>query len=362
MNEVIKIEKTPKLGSMKETIDLVRKIAKESLDYRAVLAKESARFFLNSTKKAMKVTRLVEGYLKKDEAVLASPDISFRGKTYWVLRFGPQLYKLGPSRNFPTGYLVFTDENKVLQNSEQCRALCRLYRIWEEFDLRPLKVTHGKTILAWSATLKKAIFESVSERRLKGYDELEGSDEEKQALKELDDEVFTFYETEVELVKLEERLIDLRPSIFEHPSDKNIDDLMQLIYRFKKLLPIQEDYLRRRLTAWQKYRHLLERKFKIGVNLDFKMIDIGLAAFMDLMKYVLFRHTIPEAVLTEVAWEATKSVAEAKIAQSMMNLLVHYGGLASLNAQVLAHENLKRNLDSYTQIWSAEIPPEMIRL
>jgi len=362
VNEVIKIERTPKLGSMKETIDLVRKIAKESLDYRAVLAKESVRFFMNSTKKAMKITRLVEGCMKKDEGVLASPDISFKGKTYWVLRFGPQLYKVGPSHNFPTGYIVFTNENKVLQNSEQCRDLCRLYRIWEEFDLRPFKVTYGKTILAWSATLKKAIFENISERRLKGYDKLEGSDEEKQALKELDDEVLTFHETEAELAKLEERMIDLRPDIFEYPSDKNIEDLVQLIYRFKKLLPIQEEYLHRRLTAWQKYRHLLERKFKVGVNLDFKMTDMGVAAFMDLMKYVLFKHTIPEAVLTKVAWEATKSVAEAKIAQSMMNLLVHHGGLESLNAQVLAHENLKKNLDNFTQIWSTEIPPEMIRL
>ena len=362
VDEAVRIERTSKLGSMRETIDLMKKVTGESLNYQRALMKESTRFFLNSIRKGMKVAKLVKECRKKGEGLLASPDIAYRGKKYWVLRYGPQPYKVSPLHNFPTGYTVFTHEHNVLRNVEQCSEICKFYRVWEEFYFRPFKMLRGKTMLLWATTVKKKIFDSISERRLRGYDELEGSDEEKQVLKELDDEVYTFYETDAELMKLEERLFDLQFHIFEHPSDENIADLVQLTHRFQELLPIQEQYVRRRLTAWQKYRHLLERKYEVSVNLDFEMTDIGIAAFIDLMKYVLFKRIIPEAVLSKVAWDVTKSIGEAKIAQLILNLLVHYGGLKSLKAQTLSHANLKKNLDNYIEIWRTEIPLEMIRL
>jgi len=205
----------------------------------------------------------------------------------------------------------------------------------------------------------------IAERRTKGYDELEISDEEIKVLVELDEQVFSFHETEIELMRLEEELFALQLELCKCPSAENIHRLIRIVERFRELLPIQQEYLQRRIATWKEYQQLLERKYNIKVNLEFSMVDLGFAAFVDLMKYVLYKQVIPEGILTGITWDITKSVsarARAKINQSMMNLLTHYGGLESLNAQSLALEKMQAPLENYSHIWKTEIPIEMIRL
>ena len=257
---------------------------------------------------------------------------------------------------------MFTHENKIVDDLDLSKRVCRFYRIWEEFYVRPYKVTRSKKLLSWYSSIREGIFEEVSKRRLEGYEALDMEDDEKNALKELDDEVYGFHKADVELTQLEEKLFDIRLSIFEYPSEENIENLIRITQRFYELLPVQNQYLERRISAWTKYRYLLEKKYKVKVNFDFSAADLGFAAFVDLMKYVLFGHIIPEGVLTDVAWEATKSIAKAKIAQATMNLFVHFGGLESLKTQAVAFTSMQKGLESYLNTWNAEIPSDMVRL
>lgn len=361
MDEVI-IEKTPKLGSMKETLALIKDATKESTNYQAALMKESAKFFLNDVRKGMKVRKIVEKLIKQGEGLLSSPDIGYRGEKYWVLRYGPNMFRVSPPKNFPTGYTVFTCENKVVQDVDLSLRICRLYRIWEEFYVRPYKVTRSKKLLLWYSSVRESIFEDVSKRRREGYDSLDMEDDEKNVLKELDDQVYDFHKIDVELTQLEEKLFDIRLKIFEYPSEENIENLILITQRFYEILAVQNQYLEKRTSVWTKYRYLLEKKYKVKVNFNFSASDLGFAAFIDLMKYVLFKHVIPEGILTDIAWETTKSIARAKIAQASLNLLVHYGGLESLKAQSRALASLQKGLESYLNAWNSKIPSEMVRL
>ena len=362
LSERIEIKKTPKLGLTKETRGFIKKAMKESASYQRRLMSESARFFLNTMKKQMKVARLVEECMKEKEGLLASPDITIDGKKYWVLRYGPPPYKVTPPHNFPTGYTVFTTDNNVIHDLEKCKEICKLYRIWEEFYFRPFKIPHGKTVIRWVANLKERIFDDISKRRQANNGGLEGSEEERRALEELDEEVYMFHNADMELLALEERLGDLQFDLFEHPSEANIHDFIQLIYRLKELMPLEKQYLDRRLDAWQKYKQLLERKYKVRVNVDLNMADLGFAAFIDLMKYVLFHRTIPEAVLAKFTFGILKEVVKAKALEAILNLLVHYGGLKSLETQIRNHMTLLNAVNVYLRIWETEIPSEMIRL
>lgn len=356
----IKIEKTQKLGTMKETLGFMKDIAKESTSSDAALVKESTRFFLNNMKKQMQVLKTMKDMLKKGEGSLASPDIICQGKKYWVLRYGPQtLHRI---QNVPTGFTVFTDQNEIVNDLELSKKICRLYRIWEEFYIRPYKVVRGRKLLLWYSSLMNSIFEEISKRRLEGYEALGMEDDEKSALKELDDEVYNFHKTDLELTQLEEKLLDIRSSIFEYPSEENIENLIMITKRFNELLLIQNQYLERRISAWTKYRNILEKKYKVKVNFDFNIADLSFAAFVDLMKYVLTGHIIPEGVLTDVAWETTKSVANARIAQAAMNLMVHLGGLESLKNQTNALVSMQKGLENYLNLWANEIPSDMVRL
>lgn len=361
LDERIEIKKTPKLGSMKETLNVLKKVTIESLSYQKRLTSGSFRFLLN-TMKARKVSGFVEKCRKKNEGLLVSPDIAIKGQKYWVLRYGPPWYKVPPPRNVPTGYTVFTQKNEVLHDLEKCKKVCKLYRIWEKFYVHPLKILRSKTMISWATDLKRRIFDDIAKRRQNDYCGMEGSEEERHSLQELDDEVYLFHDADMELLTLEERLRDLQFDLFDHPSETNINDFIKLVYRFKELMPLENQYLERRLEAWQKYRHLLERKYNVHVNLDFDLTDIGIAAFIDLMKYVLLQRAIPEAVLTKVTFEVLKSVGKAKVSEFLLNLLVHYGGLKSLEAQILNHATLEKALNDYIEIWESEIPCEMFRL
>ena len=362
LNERIEIKKTPKLGLTKETKEFVKKSTKEWAGYQKKLVSESARFLLNSMKRGMRVARLVEKCKRQNEGLLTSPDITVRGQKYWVLRYGPPAYKVTPPNNFPTGYTVFTPDNHVLRDLEKCKKICKLYRIWEEIYLRPFKIPRSKTVIQWVTSMKKKIFDDISKRRQAKYTRLEGSEEERCALEELDEEVYLFHETDMELLALEEKLVDLQFDLFEHPSDANIQDLVQIICRFRELMPLQRQYLDRRLDAWQKYRNLLERKYKVCINFDFNMAELGFAAFIDLMKYVLFDRIIPEAVVAKFTFGILKDVGRAKVSEVILNFLVHYGGTASLNTQIRDHVVLLNALNIYTSIWENEIPSEMVRL
>ena len=345
------IKETPKLGSTKETLAFIKDVVKES-----------AKFLLNDIKKGMKTRKLTEKLTKQDEGLLCSPYIVYHGEKYWVLRYGPNMLRISPPKNFPTGYTVFTYENKIVQDMDLSPKICRLYRIWEEFYVRPYKVLRSKKLLSWYSSIRESIFEGVSKRRLEGYESLDMGDDEKKVFKELDDEVYDFHKIDVELAQLEEKLFDIRLSIFEFPSEENIKNLIRITQRFYELLPVQSQYLERRISVWTKYRYLLERKYKVKINFDFSATDLGFAAFVDLMKYVLFKHIVPEGVLAEVAWKTTKSIAKAKIAQVSMNLLVHYGGLESLRSQSLSLVSLQKGLENYLNAWNAEIPLKMVRL
>lgn len=334
---------------------------KESLSYKKRLASGSIRFFLNM-RKTRKVAGLIKKCKKENEGLLASPNINIKGQKYWVLRYGPPFYKVPPPQNFPTGYTIFNSKNSVVYNLEKCKKVCKLYRIWEKFYVHPLMIPRGKTMIGWVVDLKRRIFDDISQRRQNDYYGMEGSEEERYILQELDEEVYLFHHTDMELLALEKRLGDIQFNLFDHPSETSIHDFIQLVYRFKELMPLEKQYLDRRLDAWRRYRHLLERKYKVRVNLDFNMTNIGLAAFIDLMKYVLFQRIIPEAVLTKVTFDVLKSVGKAKVSESLLNLLVHYGGLKSLENQTLNHVTLQRTLDAYVEVWESEIPSEMIRL
>lgn len=363
MNERIEIRKTPELGSMKETANFVKKVTKESLSYRKNLARGSFRFLINTMKRSWKLRKvegLVEECKKNGEGLLVSPDITVKGEKYWVLRYGPSFIKVPPQENFPTGYTVFTSKNNIC-DLETCKKICKLYRIWEKFYVCPLKVPRGKTMINWLKDFKMKLFDDISKRRQNGYIGLEGTEEEKVILQELDEQVYLFHDADMELIALEGRLGDLQFDLFDHPSETCINDFIQLVYRFQELMPLEKQYLDRRLDAWKRYRHLLERKYKVQVNLDFNMTDLGLAAFIDLMKYVLFQRTIPEAVLTKVSFEILKSVGKAKVSEYLLNLIVHYGGVTSLESQFINHMNLQKTLNGYIRIWESEIPPDMIR-
>lgn len=361
LNEIV-IERTPKLGSMKETLFFTKDVAKELASYQIALTKESMKFGLNTIRKGMSVRNLLKMLMKQDEAPLASPDIIYQGKRYWVLRYGPQMSKVAPPKNLPTGYTVFTHENHVLEDLDVSKRICKLYRVWEEFYVRPYKVTRSKKLLIWSSSVKERIFEEISKRRLEGYDALDMEDDEKEALKELDNEVYDFHKTDVELAQLEEKLLDIRMGLFQYPSEDKVENLISITQRFYELLPVQNRYLERRITAWSKYRYLLEKKYKVKINFDFNAADFGFAAFVDLMKYALFKHVVPEGILTDIAWESTKAVVKAKIAQASLNLLVHYGGLESLKAQTISLVSLQKGLENYLKVWKEDIPSSMIRM
>jgi hypothetical protein len=360
--EEIVIEKTPKLGSMKETFLFTKDVAKEMSNYQMALIKESMKFGFNTIRKGMRVRNLFKDLVQEGEAPLASPDITYRGKKYWVLRYGPQMFKVAPPKNHPTGYTVFTEENRALEDLELSKRICLLYRVWEEFYVRPYKITRSKKLLIWASSVREKIFEEVSKRRHDGYEALDMEEAEKTALKELDDEVYDFHETDVELVELEEKLLDIRMGLFEYPSEEKIESLISITQRFYELLPIQNRYLERRITAWTKYRHLLERKYKVKISFDFNMTELSFAAFIDLMKYVLFKNVIPEGIITGIAWESTKAVVKARIAQASLNLLMHYGGLESLKAQSLSLVPLQKGLEDYLNVWREGIPSNMIRV
>ena len=346
---------------MRETLNLLGKVTKESLSYQKKLTTGGLRF-LRHTMKAIKVSRIVGECMRADEGLLASPDIAFEGQKYWVLRYGPPFHRVPPPRNVATGYTLFSRENKAIHSLEKCRKVCRLYRIWEKFYIHPLKILRSRSLISWTADLKEKIFENIAKRRQNNYDEMEGSEEERQLLQELDEEVYLFHNVDMELLALEQKLMDLQFDLFDHPSETNVNDFISLVYRFKDIMPLERQYLDRRLNAWHKYRHLLERKYKVHVNLDFDLTDSSIAAFIDLLKYVLFQHVIPEAVLTEVTLEVFKSVGKAKISEFLLNLIVHYGGLKSLEAQNNHHVALENALNDYIGIWESEIPFEMIRL
>lgn len=358
----IKIEKTPKLGSMKETLGFMKDVAKELTKYQAALGKESIKFFFKSTKKGMQVNKIVKKVIKKGEGLLSSPDIVYHGEKYWVLRYGPQMFKVIPPKNLPTGYTVFTDKNKIVDDLNLSKRICKLYKIWEEFYIRPYKIVRSKKLLEWISSIREKIFEEISKRRLKAYEALDMEVDEKKALKELDDQVYDFHKTDVELTQLEEKLLDIRLSIFEYPSEENIENLIRITRRFNELFPDQNKYLERRISTWTKYRYLLEKKYKIKVNFDVNTTDLGFAAFVDLMKFVLFGHIIPEGVLIDFTWEATKSVAKAKITQAIMNLLIHFGGLESLKTQAIALASMEKGLKNYLNIWNTEISSDMVRV
>lgn len=362
LSERIEIKKTPKLGLTKETKKLMKKAIKESATYRKRLLSESTRFFIGTMKKQMKVSRLVKKCMKENEALLASPDITINSQKYWVLRYGPPSYKVLPPNNFPTGYTVFTADNYVVHNLEKSEKICKLYRIWEEFYFRPFKIPRGKTMIQWIKNMKEKMFDLISKRRQTNYSGLEGSDEERCALEQLDEEVHSFHDADMELMALEERLVDLQFDLFEHPSEANINDLIQLIYRFGELMPLQKQYLDRRLNTWQNYKQMLERKYKVRISFELNIAELGFAALIDLMKYLLFRRIIPEAVLAKFSFGVLKDITKAKALEAILNFLVHYGGLTSLETQIRSHETLLDALNVYIRIWETEIASEMIRL
>lgn len=362
LSERIEIKKTPKLGSTKETRKFVKEAVKEWATYEKRLVGESARLFFSDMKKQMKVGKLVAKCKKENESLLSSPNITVDGEMYWVIRYGPHPLKVRPPSNFPTGYTVFDTNNNVIQDLGKCKMVCKLYRIWEEFYFRPYKIPRGKTMARWIANLKERIFDDISKRRQTNYSGMEGSEEERRALEELDEEVFMFHNADMELLALEEKLCDLQFDLYEHPSKTNIHDFMQLSYRLMELMSLQKQYLDRRLNAWEKYQHLLERKYKVHINMEFDMTGLGSAAFIDLMKYLLFQRTIPEAVLTKFTLGILKDVGKAKGLETILNFFVHYGGLKSLETQTRDSLTLLKTLNGYLKIWETEIPSEKIRL
>jgi hypothetical protein len=347
---------------MKETIVFTKDVAKEMASYQMALTKESLKFGFNTVRKGMRVRNIIDALREEGESPLASPDIVCHGTKYWVLRYGPSMFKIRPPENHPTGYTVFAEDNRALEDLELSKQVCRLYRIWEEFYVRPYKVARSKKLLQWTSSVRERIFEAISKRRFEGYESLDMDEDEKTALKELDDEVYGFHATDAELVQLEEKLLDIRMELFEYPSKDNIETLISITQRFYELIPIQAQYLERRIEAWTKYRHLLEKKYKVKIDFDFNKTELGFAAFMDLMKYALFKHVIPEGIITGLAWESTKAVAKAKIAQASLNLLVHYGGLESLKDQSRSLVPLQRGLEGYLKVWHDDIPIDMIRI
>lgn len=362
MSKPTEVVKTPRLGSTKKTREFLKKTTKEWAAYEKRLIGESARFFFRDMRKQMKVGKLIANCVKGNEMPLCSPDITVDGEVYWVVRYGPHPLKVRPPSNFPTGYTVFGTDNQFVHDLEKCRTVCKLYRIWEEFYFRPYKIPLGKTMREWIADMKKTICDDISKRRETNYVETEGSKEEIDALKELDEEVYVFRDTDLELMALEEKLSNLQFDLFEQPSRANINEFMQLSYRLKELMPLQKQYLDRRLNAWQNYQHLLEREYKVPISIELDMAGIGLAVFFDLMNYLLSQRIIPETVLTEVALGILKDVGKAKASEAVLNYLVHYGGLKSLQTQTRNHLTLVNTLDSYLKIWETEIPQDKIRL
>lgn len=358
----VKVERTPKLGSMKETLGFLKEVAKESVIHQAAMTRETTKFMFGTMGKGIRVRNVVGALMKDGEGVISSPDINYNGEKYWVLRFGPNAIRVIPTKNFPTGYTVFTSRNHVLQDMNLSLKICKLYRIWEEFYVRPFKVPRGKKMISWFSSLRERIFEEISKRHSEGYGKLDMDDDEKTALKELDDEVYEFHETDLEVTRLEEKLSDIQISIFEYPSDDNIENMIKIIQRFHELLPIQREYYERRISTWTKYQQLLEKKYTVKIDFKFSSSDLGFAAFVDLMKYVLFKNVIPEGILLGVAWDSTKAIAKAKIAQASLNLIMHYGGLESLKVQYLSLSDIQKKLENYLNAWNTEIPPNMVRL
>lgn len=361
MSERIEIKKTPKLGSLKETLAFVKTVKKEELSYFRRLSGESAHTFLN-TLKTRKYLKLVKDKIKKNEVPLLSPEITYKEQKYLVLRYGPPYYKIYPPKNIPTGFTVFTTDKNIVYDINKCTEICKLYKIWEIFYYQPIKISMSETLNNWVLELKNRVYDEILERKKIDYNGFIGSEEETHILRELDDEVYKFHDIDIEILSLINRLGELQFDLFESPSGANINELMQVVYRLKKLMPFEKEYLERRINVWNNYREILERKYKVKVNLDFNMSELGLAAFLDLMKYVLFDRKIPEAIIARVSIEVIKNFSEAKISEAFLNLIVHYGGLTTLEKQMVNHETIFENLNVYCASWETEIPSEMIRI
>ena len=81
----VRIEKTQKLGSMKETLGFIKDAAKELANYQAALTRESMKFCFNTIRKGMQIYKIVEKLTKQGEGPLSSPDIVYHGEKYWVI-------------------------------------------------------------------------------------------------------------------------------------------------------------------------------------------------------------------------------------------------------------------------------------
>lgn len=361
MKEQIEIKKTPKLGTTKDTIKLFIAITKEYANYKKKLGKGALQYFVKSTRRGQKVARFVDPFKKKNETFMGSPDIVIEGKKYWVIRFGQSVFKVRPSRNFPTGYMVFDNDDIFVDDLQQSKNVCKLYQIWERFYVFPLMIPKYKTQIEWIRDFKEKLFQEIIHRRQSEYSEMEGSEEEKEALQELDDEICSFHDADMELLALEERLGEIQFEVFDRPSDTYINEFIKLTYRFNELMSLEKQYLDRRIRAWKKYSHLLERKYKVKINLSLDVTHISLAVLFDLIKYVFFERIIPETVLGKISFDVVKSIGEAKVKEFLLNLIIHYGGLISLEKQAIGHKKMQETIQNYIKIWESDIPDEMLR-
>lgn len=310
----------------------------------------------------MRWSRLMQDCVQEGEHCMALPDIIVEGKKFWAFRYGPPPYKVGRLGTIPTGYTVMTCDNMVLADRDLARRVARLYRIWEEIYIRPYKVPGLPAVIEWALEFESKFYDIIMERKQTAYEGMEGIKEELEALQELDQEVVDFHEAKVELLGLDRRLGEIIFDLWDCPSDCNISEFIRITYRFRELMEQEKKYLERRLNAWQTYRAVLERKYNVKLTLEFKWGEIGFGAFIDLMKYLLWQHVIPEGVLTAGTYNVLRDTMKAKGLQMILNLLVHFGGIVSLEKHLERNRQMLNAVENYIRVWESGIWSQMIRV
>jgi len=135
-----------------------------------------------------------------------------------------------------------------------------------------------------------------------------------------------------------------------------------MTYRFKELGERHRKMVEERLQTWTKYQAILERDFHVKIDFEVNWNELGFAALIDLTKYLLWNHYIPEGILVKGSYDALSSTMRAKGLQTILNLLVHYGGLDSLQRQLRANEVANAAMERYLTIWEQFPGQEMVRI
>lgn len=360
----VEIKGVPRLGSLHESARMAKQCTFEMLGFEKRLMKESGKSFFSNWSRTAKIPSFVRFLGRKDESIMALPSLDFEGSKYAVIRFGPRPFRVSRAEYVPSGYTVLRDDNTTVNDLELATRIAKVCRIWEEVYIRPYKPpmsVASKTMLEWNISVETQIRDMILQRNREAPDE-SATSEELTVLHELDREVLEAYDARIELMQLDRKLGDQLFNLFEHPSDANITEFVSITYMVRELTNQEKAILERRYEVWSNYRDLLERKYDVPIKLEVDWDRLAFAAFVDLTKYVIWKHVIPEGILTESAYNVLRDTARARFRQEVLNLLVHAGGIAALRRGLDQRNKLMQALQHYIELWEAGIPTDMIRI